>query len=103
ISPKPQHYNYDMWEGIEYTINVSNPFGERVEEIYYQGKPIEMDRSYHVVLNSYRATGGGDFEMFKNKRVVKEIQRDMVELKSDNLNNYIAIHANTIQNFTIKD
>ncbi len=102
ISPKPQHYNYDMWEGIEYTINVSNPFGERVEEIYYQGKPIEMDRSYHVVLNSYRATGGGDFEMFKNKPVVKEIQRDMVELISDYFNKYKTIQATTTKNFTIK-
>jgi len=102
ISPKPQHYNYDMWEGIEYTINVSNPFGERVEEIYYQGKPLDIASRYHVVLNNYRASGGGNFEMFKNKPVVKEIQRDMVELISEYLNKHKTIQATKTRNFVVK-
>src|SRR5699024_898017 len=86
ISPKPQHYKYDMWEGIEYTINVSIPFGERVADSYYQERPVEMDRSYHVVLYRYRATGGGDCEMFKHKPFVKGNQRAMVELIRDYFN-----------------
>ena len=30
MDPKPQHYNYDMWEGIEYELNAARPIGERV-------------------------------------------------------------------------
>ena len=33
IHPKPQHYNYDMWEGIRYTIDVSKPEGSRIVEL----------------------------------------------------------------------
>ncbi|WP_252898219.1 5'-nucleotidase C-terminal domain-containing protein [Apilactobacillus ozensis] len=32
LYPKARHYNYDMYEGIDYTINVSKPVGERVEK-----------------------------------------------------------------------
>src|SRR5699024_8112323 len=38
LIPKPEHYNYDMWEGIEYSIRVSNPKGSKVENITYKGE-----------------------------------------------------------------
>ena len=28
--PTPAHHNYDMVDGIEYTIKVSNPHGQRI-------------------------------------------------------------------------
>ena len=38
IHPKPQHYNYDMWEGIDYEINICSPMGERItSSLYYHG------------------------------------------------------------------
>jgi 2',3'-cyclic-nucleotide 2'-phosphodiesterase/3'-nucleotidase len=81
--PKPQHYNYDMWEGIEYELNISKPVGSRVVKLNYKGKPIKLLDQYDVVMNNYRAGGGGNFNMFKNKPVVKEIQKDMAELLTD--------------------
>jgi 2',3'-cyclic-nucleotide 2'-phosphodiesterase/3'-nucleotidase len=78
--PKPQHYNYDMWEGIEYKLNISRPVGERVENLLYQGKPIDPDGQYDVVMNNYRAAGGGNYTMFHGKPIVKDIPTDMAEL-----------------------
>lgn len=78
--PKQQHYNYDMWEGIEYELKISNPVGKRVTKLNFNGSPIDPDQKYNVVMNSYRAAGGGNFQMFQNKPVVKEIQTDMTEL-----------------------
>lgn len=80
MTPKPQHYNYDMWEGIDYTIQVSKPAGSRVSNIIYHGEPLDLEQVYHVVLNNYRASGGGNYQMFKNKPIVKQIQVDAVEL-----------------------
>lgn len=102
LSPKPQHYNYDMWEGIDYTIDVSKPFGSRVETIYYQGKPLHMESHYDVVLNNYRASGGGDFDMYKNKPVVKDIHEDMVTLISKYFNKHQTVQATVTENFVIK-
>ncbi|PWW19898.1 2',3'-cyclic-nucleotide 2'-phosphodiesterase/3'-nucleotidase [Cytobacillus oceanisediminis] len=78
--PKPQHYNYDMWEGIQYVIDVSRAAGDRVKGLQYKGRPVEEDTQYKVVMNNYRAAGGGGYTMFKDKPVVKEIQTDMAEL-----------------------
>ncbi|AEI45387.1 bifunctional metallophosphatase/5'-nucleotidase [Paenibacillus mucilaginosus] len=78
--PKPQHYNYDMWEGIEYTINISKPVGERIVRLTRQGQPLDPDGEYDVVMNNYRAAGGGNYMMFQGKPVVKDIPTDMAEL-----------------------
>ncbi|MET3698194.1 2',3'-cyclic-nucleotide 2'-phosphodiesterase/3'-nucleotidase [Bacillus oleivorans] len=86
--PKPQHYNYDMWEGIHYIIDVSEPAGHRIKDLSFNGKPVDPDELYEVVMNNYRAGGGGEYTMFKNKPVIKEIQTDMTEL----LANYFLTH-----------
>lgn len=78
--PKPQHYNYDMWEGIEYKLNISRPVGSRVEELRYEGQPLDLDADFDVVMNNYRAAGGGNYTMFQGKPVVKDIPTDMAEL-----------------------
>jgi 2',3'-cyclic-nucleotide 2'-phosphodiesterase/3'-nucleotidase len=91
LKPKPQHYNYDMWEGITYEIDARKPLGERVTRLDYHGSPLDMARDYEVVLNNYRAAGGGDYLMYQGKEIVKEIPIDVSEL----IANYI-IERNVI-------
>jgi 2',3'-cyclic-nucleotide 2'-phosphodiesterase/3'-nucleotidase len=81
--PKPQHYNYDMWEGIEYELNLFLPVGSRVTFIHRQGAPLDEQGEYEVVMNSYRAGGGGNYDMFKGKKIVREITVDMTEILAD--------------------
>lgn len=83
INPKPRHYNYDMWEGISYKIILNNPSDERIVDLMFEGKPVEMDKEYEVVLNNYRAGGGGGYTMFKGKPVVREVMMEVSELISD--------------------
>lgn len=78
--PKPQHYNYDMWEGIEYKVNISRPVGERIVLLQYKGQPLAMDQTYEVVMNNYRAGGGGNYFMFQGKEVIRDIPTDVSEL-----------------------
>ncbi|WP_099156491.1 bifunctional metallophosphatase/5'-nucleotidase [Virgibacillus ndiopensis] len=101
IEPKPQHYNYDMWEGINYTINVKQPIGSRIENVTYKGKPIDPNETYHVVLNNYRANGGGNYDMFKNKPIVKEIQKDTVEIISAYFARFPTVMATITNNFKV--
>ncbi|MFC4077790.1 bifunctional metallophosphatase/5'-nucleotidase [Salinithrix halophila] len=86
LSPKVQHYNYDMWEGIRYTIDVSQPVGQRIVELTdMDGQPLDMNKKYDVALNNYRAGGGGGYPMFQGKPVVKDLNIEMSEL----MTNYI--------------
>ncbi|MBU3182230.1 bifunctional metallophosphatase/5'-nucleotidase [Clostridium psychrophilum] len=77
---KLQHYNYDMWEGIDYVIDISKPIKSRVTKINYKNYPLKMDGDYDVVMNNYRAGGGGNYLMFKGKTVIKDIPIDVAEL-----------------------
>ncbi|SDB83500.1 2',3'-cyclic-nucleotide 2'-phosphodiesterase / 3'-nucleotidase [Pelagirhabdus alkalitolerans] len=83
LYPKPAPYNYDMWAGIDYQLDISKPEGQRVTKLHYLNVPIKENDDFEVVMNNYRASGGGDFDMFKNKRIIKEIQTDMTELLVD--------------------
>lgn len=81
--PKPQHYNYDMWEGIEYELNISKPVGQRVAKLMRGGEPLDRRALYEVAMNSYRAGGGGNYAMLGGKPVVREITVDMTEILAD--------------------
>ncbi|WP_420818454.1 bifunctional metallophosphatase/5'-nucleotidase [Paenibacillus ginsengarvi] len=93
--PKPQHYNYDMWEGIEYTLDISRPEGSRVVRLTYRGEPVDPGREYDVAMNNYRAGGGGDYTMFHGKPVIKDIPTDVSEL----IANYILERKTVVASF----
>jgi 2',3'-cyclic-nucleotide 2'-phosphodiesterase/3'-nucleotidase len=83
--PKPEHYNYDMFDGIDYVFDISQPIGSRVVKLSRAGQNILPDQEFSLVMNNYRATGGGDFHMYRGLPVLKEISTDIAEL----LINYI--------------
>ncbi|MBB6671970.1 bifunctional metallophosphatase/5'-nucleotidase [Cohnella nanjingensis] len=83
LEPKPQHFNYDMWEGIEYELNIAMPEGQRVAKLLYGGIPMDLEAAFDVAMNSYRAGGGGNFDMLKDKPVVRDIPTDMTEILAD--------------------
>ncbi|MBE1556402.1 bifunctional metallophosphatase/5'-nucleotidase [Sporosarcina limicola] len=99
--PKAQPYNYDMWEGIEYTYNISMPVGERVTRLTRNGQPIDLQAKFDVVMNSYRATGAGHFDMFKNRPVIKDIQTDMTEIIADYFQQHPVIEATCNHNWEV--
>ncbi|MCM1400496.1 MAG: 5'-nucleotidase C-terminal domain-containing protein [Bacteroides sp.] len=54
-------YNFDSASGIDYTVNITKPRGERIEiQSLSNGKPFDPEASYLVAVNSYRANGGGN-------------------------------------------
>lgn len=99
--PKPQHYNYDMWEGIDYVIDISKPEGSRIVRLDYHGKPVVMDRTYDVVMNNYRSGGGGDYLMFRNKPVVKDIPVDVTEIMANEILEKKVIKATVNHNWKL--
>ena len=44
LMPIVQHYNYDYLSGLEVTIDVRRPVGDRVVSMLYQGQELEPDR-----------------------------------------------------------
>lgn len=102
IEPKPQHYNYDIWSGIDYVIHASNPKGQRISNLNYKGQPLDMHQTYHVVLNNYRAVGGGNYEMFSADKIVKDIQIEGAQLIIDYLQNHPNLNIPDVTHFKVE-
>ncbi|MDQ0896610.1 bifunctional UDP-sugar hydrolase/5'-nucleotidase [Paenibacillus sp. V4I7] len=99
--PKPSHYNYDMWEGITYKLNISRPIGMRVVQLEYEGKPLDLEALYDVVMNNYRAAGGGNYAMFQDKPVIKDIPTDVAELLAGYIMERGTIEASVNENWEV--
>jgi 2',3'-cyclic-nucleotide 2'-phosphodiesterase / 3'-nucleotidase len=53
-------YNFSSAAGINYTVDVSKPAGERVQiTSLSNGTQFDFDKTYTVAINSYRGSGGG--------------------------------------------
>ncbi|MGM9768605.1 MAG: bifunctional metallophosphatase/5'-nucleotidase [Candidatus Cryptobacteroides sp.] len=54
-------YNFDSAAGLNYTVDVTRPMGERVSiSSLADGRAFSSDSTYTVAMTSYRASGGGD-------------------------------------------
>ena len=54
-------YNFDSGAGLIYEVTDKNPMGERINIISMaDGTPFDMEKTYNVVMNSYRSMGGGN-------------------------------------------
>lgn len=53
-------YNFDSAAGLNYTVDVTKDFGERITfTAMASGEPFDMTETYCVSMTSYRASGGG--------------------------------------------
>lgn len=54
-------FNFDSSAGIDYEVDLTKPDGQKVRIIQMSnGEPFDEHKWYKVVMNSYRANGGGE-------------------------------------------
>ena len=73
-------YNYDYYAGVDYTVDVSKPVGQRITELRYQGRPVADSDKFTICLNSYRASGAGGYACYTDCPVLREINTEMSDL-----------------------
>src|SRR5512146_3293125 len=76
-------YNYDMVAGVDYTIDLSKPVGERIASLMFDGRPVIPTDTFTMALNNYRQTGGGGFAMLRDAPVVYDRQAEIRDLLID--------------------
>ena len=76
-------YNFDMAEGVTYDLDLTKPFGQRIENLKFKGQPLSPTQKLRVVTNNYRVNGGGNYTMFKNAPVVYRSSAEVRELIID--------------------
>ncbi len=84
IDPRMPSYDFDVIAGVTYAIDVTRPArydtggklvdaaAERIVDLRFDGKPIDLGQSFIVATNNYRASGGGHFPGLDGSSIVLE-------------------------------
>lgn len=99
--PFIQYYNYDLYSGIDYTFDIRRDPGDRLILLHYKGQPVEDGDRLKVVMNNYRAVGGGDYPMFGPDKIVQDIEVDMTDMIVDTILRHPVIQAQPMDNFEV--
>jgi 2',3'-cyclic-nucleotide 2'-phosphodiesterase/3'-nucleotidase len=70
INPQIAGFNYDMAEGVDYEIDLTQPAGRRIRNLRWHGKPLEDNQPLRIAVNNYRAGGSGGYSMFRGAEIV---------------------------------
>ncbi|VWL85919.1 bifunctional metallophosphatase/5'-nucleotidase [Oceanivirga miroungae] len=79
INPKLELYNFDFFGGITFDIDLKSN-DKKVSNIYLNSIKLDDSEILKIVMNSYRATGIAGFDMYKNLKLVKEINTEMTDI-----------------------
>ena len=80
IDPSIPGYNFDIAEGVSYTIDLRRPVGDRIVDLEFQGQPLAPDRVLRVAVNNYRYNGGGAYTMFSGAKVLGRSSEEIRDL-----------------------
>lgn len=83
IDEKIPAYNFDIAEGVSYTLNLTKPIGQRIENLEFKGKPLAPAQKLRLATNNYRVNGGGGYTMYKGAPVVHRSSEEIRELIID--------------------
>jgi len=70
INPQVVGFNYDMAQGVDYEIDLTQPAGHRIRNLRWHGKPLEDNQPLRIAVNNYRAGGSGGYSMFRGAKIV---------------------------------
>lgn len=73
-------FNYEMAEGVDYEIDLTQPEGERIRNLKFHGKSLDPGQKLRIAVNNYRAAGSAGYNMFRGAKIVWRSFDDIREL-----------------------
>ena len=101
IDQRVPGYNFDMAAGVTYDIDLTKPFGQRIQNLKFKGQPLLPTQKLRVVTNNYRVNGGGNYTMFKAAPVVYRSSEEVRELIIDWVEKHKTIPTQSNNNWRI--
>lgn len=76
-------FNFDSAAGIDYIVDVTKPDGEKVQILQMSnGEKFDPNKTYKVVMNSYRGNGGGEL-LTKGAGIAKDSIKSRIIFESE--------------------
>ena len=76
-------YNCDTMEGAEYALDPTRPEGKRLLYLRRGGQPVADGDVFTVAINSYRASGGGGYAVWRSCPHVSESKASLRDLLAE--------------------
>lgn len=97
FNPDIRGYNYDMFSGVDYDIDISEEPGSRIKNLTFEGAPVTEDMELTLALNNYRYGG-----MSKDGYITGDIIFDSYEEYGDDgqIRNLIATYIKDQESIT---
>lgn len=83
VDPAVFGFNFDMAQGVEYEIDLTQPAGQRVRHLRFRGAPLRDDQPLRLAVNNYRAAGSAGFGMFRDAKILWRSGREIRDLMAD--------------------
>ena len=80
VDDKIPSFNFDIAEGVEYDLDITKPYGQRVVNLKFKGQPLDLKRKLRLVTNNYRVNGGGGYTMYKDAPVLYRSSEEIRQL-----------------------
>ena len=103
VADNARDYNWDIYTGVDYTIDASKPAGQRVTKLQFKGKDVTPEQTFRIAINNYRASGGGGFAMFREGKIVWQSTNEIRDLLAEYVRAKGSIdpQALNVRNFTL--
>ncbi|MET8203575.1 bifunctional metallophosphatase/5'-nucleotidase [Micromonospora taraxaci] len=87
--PAVPDYNYDVFSGLDYDIDISRPVGQRITRLVLTGTdtPVADNAQFVVAVNNYRRSGGGNFpgivktQVYNAQQEIRQLLIDWAQAK----------------------
>ncbi|MBB2941881.1 2',3'-cyclic-nucleotide 2'-phosphodiesterase/3'-nucleotidase [Actinoplanes lutulentus] len=85
--PAVPDYNYDVFSGVDYDIDISKPVGSRITRLQIAGVDVAADAQFVVAVNNYRRSGGGSFpgivktQVYNAQQEIRQLLIDWAQAK----------------------
>jgi 2',3'-cyclic-nucleotide 2'-phosphodiesterase/3'-nucleotidase len=70
IAPGFLGFNFDMAQGVDYEIDLTQPEGRRIRNLKWRGQPLADDQPLRLAVNNYRAGGSAGYTMFRGAKII---------------------------------
>jgi 2',3'-cyclic-nucleotide 2'-phosphodiesterase / 3'-nucleotidase len=95
------YFQYDYYEGIEYTIIVNKYVSNEIVDLKFNGFEVNDNMSFLIAMNSYRYLGGGYQTWQRDLEVIKEYPIDVAEMIIDYITREQRIKVNFKDNIKV--
>ena len=97
-----KYYEYDIWAGIEYKIDIANDVGSRIVKLKYKGEDVVTTKRYNVAVYHFRASGSLGYDMFSQYRAVWQSKNTVRDYLFSYLKRYpLLLDVKKLANFKV--